>query len=261
MTATQRLTIVLATTLLAGTARAGTVSEGASRFVGFFRWSAAVPADVGRALELYRRGDVLHAAAAADAGLRAEDAGPFREELLLVRSLALAERGWSRDAEDGFRAILEADAPSPYYPLALLGLIESRHRQDRVDEVVDAYERYWERPWRDGDRRARKIRNLLAAYGDVRAPRHWLTESEADLVARPSELARAIELCKDRVTERLLYLAGVDLFRAGEYSRSLEALERIGLVSLYFPYALYTSAQDHYALGDVDEAQTRVALL
>jgi hypothetical protein len=256
-----RLTIVLLCSLACGTARAESASQLGSRFTHFFRWNGRIPENVRVTLDLYERGDLFGAAATADAAVRSAPPDPFHDELLLVRSLALAERGWSREAEDGFRAILESDEPSPYYPLALLGLIESSHREDRIDAVVEAYTRYWEKPWQDGDRRSLKIRNLLDAYGELRAPSPRLSEREAVLVARPTELARELEFGKERVSERLLYLSGVALFRAGEYTRSIEALDRIAVVSLYFPYGLYTAAQDHYALGDVAASEARIALL
>lgn len=220
-----------------------------------------MPPDLRAALDLYETGRSLDAAAAAQKGLAANREPFARDELLLVRSLALADLGWRTTAEQSFTALLESEPPSPYYPLALLGLVESRHRDGRLDAVADACDRYWRRPYDGSTRRDRRLQNLLDAYGELRPAAVRPTEQESALLDRPSTLAQKLVLRRERVSERVLYVCGLDLFRAGEYQRSLDALERIGIASFYFPYALYTGAQDLYALGDTAEAESHVGLL
>jgi hypothetical protein len=252
---------VLIAVLLAGQAPAAPAPAGVARFFEFFTWSPRISPDLRTALDLYQHGRLLEAAAAAQRGLRTPREPWARDELLLIRSLALADLGWTIPAERSFAALLETEEPSPYYPLALLGLVEARHREGRLESVVDAFERYWERPWSSTTRRDRRRQNLLDAYGELR-PAGWrLTEGEAALLARPAELAEKLQLRRERASERLLYVCGLDLFRAGEYRRSLDALQRIGMASFYFPYALFTAAQDLYALGRSGEAQDRVGML
>ncbi|MGH7899318.1 MAG: hypothetical protein ACREQQ_15285, partial [Candidatus Binatia bacterium] len=86
-------------------------------------------------------------------------------------------------------------------------------------------------------------------------------DDETDLIGNPAKLAQKLAHRKERPSERLLYLCGLDLFRLKDYAASLEALERIGVVSFYSPYALYTAAQDLYALERRDDARARIALL
>lgn len=252
-----RLLLALFWTVLAA-ADASAADGPVGRFLGFFRWTPAVPPAARTALDAYRDGRFLEAVAVGGAGLRAGEAGAFRDDLLLLRGLALAEVGWRREAAETFAALLELPEPSPYYPLALLELVECRHQEGRLDAVAEAYSRHAAKAWSGASPRWRRIRGLLEAYGDLRAPSASPTHDERELALKPALLAEKLHGRKERPSERLLYLVGFDLFRLGKYRESLGALERIGRVSFYRPYALYTAAQDLYALGDASEARKRI---
>ncbi|MGH7897699.1 MAG: tetratricopeptide repeat protein, partial [Candidatus Binatia bacterium] len=153
------LVALLSALLSANTLDAANPPERAASLRRFFSWSSWAPQELRLALEDYENGRLFDAAAAADRGLRSPEAQGFRDDLLLVRGLALAELGWRKEAAESFSGILEASVPSPYYPLALLGLVESHHRGGRYEAVAAAYRRYFERPWRGGSRRDKLIRN------------------------------------------------------------------------------------------------------
>ncbi len=224
----------------------------------FFTWHAAGPPEILRALEDYEQGRLFDALAAASASLSSPDAKPFRDEAYLIRALALADLGWREQAAQSFAAVLEGQRVSPYYPLALLGLIESYHADGRFDAVAEAYERYFEKPWKDSNRRSLLIRNRFSAYGEIRTGGSRYTTEENDLLSKRASLIEKLRERKERPSERLLYLAGLDLFRIGRYSASLHALERIGIASPYHPYGLYTSAQDLNALGRTKRSRAKI---
>lgn len=257
----------LLVSLLAGAALAwpagAAETPGRSRLAavaGFFSWRTTPPAALDSALDDYARGAFFAAIGAATVELSRGEA-TFRDEAHLVRGLALEALRWNGEAAESLRVVLESDPPSPYYPLALLGVVESYRREGRLDAVAEAFDRYFTAPWRGRDLRSRLIRNLLSAYGELREPGRDPTDAPSDLAMHPSRLAEALRNRKERPSERLLYLVGESLFAAGRYAESLDALERIGLVSLYHPYAAYAAAQDLYALGRPNEARRRLESL
>ncbi|MGH7823101.1 MAG: tetratricopeptide repeat protein, partial [Candidatus Binatia bacterium] len=221
--------------------------------VGFFSWRAPLPEGLDAALAAYEDGRYVSAVAAAGEVLDSGDAAPYHDDAHLLRGLSFAALGWPDLAVRSFDAVLEADV-SPYYPLALLGLVEAHHEEGGIAAVGEAYLRRFATPWTGDDRRSRRVRNWLVAYGDVRESGAKLTAAERDLLLRPSELSERLALSRERPTERLLYLAGLDLFRAGRHEEALDALARIAMTSPYFAYALYTSAQALFALGRAETA-------
>lgn len=227
----------------------------------FFTWHAAGSSGISKALEFYGNGRLFDVLAATAETLNAPATEPFHEEAYLIRALALADLGWREQAAQSFAAVLETEGVSPYYPLALLGLIESYHADGRFDAVVEAYGRYFEKPWKGSDRRSLLLRNRFFAYGRLRTAGSRITREEEDLLAKRDWLSEKLHERKERPSERLLYLAGLDLFRVGRYSESLRALERIGMMSFYYPYALYTSAQNLHALGRDKRARKKIETL
>lgn len=230
-----------------------------SEVLRFFTWRASGPATILKAIEEYESGRLFGALAAAEEGLEAPGLERFHDEAYLVRALALAELGWREEAARSFAAVLESKRVSPYYPLALLGLVEAYHAEGRSDAVAEAYGRYFETPWKGSDRRSSRIRNLFLTYGELRTSRRRAEEEE--LLRAPSRLAEKLRERKERPSERLSYLAGLDLFRIGRYSASLRALKRISILSFYYPYTLYTSAQAEHALGREKQARAKVEAL
>jgi tetratricopeptide (TPR) repeat protein len=104
------------------------------------------------------------------------------------------------------------------------------------------------------------VRSYLDAYGELRDG-GGLTEDERDLLAHPARLGERIPLRKERPSERLLYLCGLDLLRLGRFRESLDCFDRIGVPSLYYPWALYGAAQDLYAADEIEHALEVLARL
>jgi hypothetical protein len=219
----------------------------------------SLPPELERALDAYTAGRWF---AALEALAGAERTAPesHRDDLDLVRGSILAELGWHADAARSFAAVLDGPGPGPYYPLALLRLVEEHRADGRLGAVSRDLARYLEDPWRLDDDRGRRVRELFAAYGDLReeGPR---TALERERLAGRRTWRRQGVLERDRPSERLLYLGALDLLRSRLYDRSFVLLDRIAVTSPYHPFALHTAAQDLYAAGRRADAEHRIGEL
>jgi hypothetical protein len=219
----------------------------------FFSWRSAVPPALRSAVSRYEEGRPFAAIRQA-ARVLDSSAAEFHDDAHFIGALSFEELGWPDLAARSFVAVLERQEPSPYYPLAVLGLVEGAHAEGRSEAVVEAYRRYVAKPWKAKDRKQLRARNLFFAYGDLREGGPEPTQGERELLSKPSELAAKLSLARERPADRLLYLSGLHLFRTGGYEETLEALRPIAVSSPYFRYALYTSAQALFALGRGDDA-------
>lgn len=208
-----------------------------SRVVGFFSLGSGVPDDVAAAIDDWEA--ERHEAALASLARAASTPGleRHRDEIHLVRGLVLDDLDWRDEAAAAYAGVLETSPPSPYHPLALLRLVESRRALGDRDAVIEAYRRHFAKPWAEKSVRAQAIRNVLEAYGDLRTPGDPTSAEERALLVSPTRLADLVREAKERPAERIAYLAGLELAAAGHLREAVDAFDRVGLSSPYHRFA------------------------
>jgi TolA-binding protein len=234
------------------------LSRGAGRVGGFFRSIGRLflptPLDptLRRALETYAKGDYfttyLHAAA-----LKAKRDPKLTDEANLLAGLAAADAGLRDEAAIALAAVLEADPPSPYYPVALATLLELDLRLGNAKGAAREAKKYlggfWMRP---SSAHTATVKAIFLESGNI-SP---LSRPRYDPRVNPSERDTRQE---DHPAERALYLAGVALLGGKQFETAIDCLESLTPKSVYFVYARYAMGQAYYGLQEVDDAADTLA--
>ena len=214
---------------------------------GLFTWMEAIPAPYCDSLKAYEEGRFLDVLADLR-GLRPGEIENGRDDADFLRALALRGLGWNDLAISLLTSVLESQPPSPYYSMALAELVEIHYRGERMGAVVETFRHYFDRPLRTDYPDARHIADRFFEFGTLRSGRAKLSSKEKQLLASPDELRVRLKDQREQPADRVLYLSGQALFRLDWYAESFRTLRQIGLESPYYPYALYTIAQDLFAL-------------
>ena len=190
----------------------------------------------------------------------------------------LAQEGSVTDVTQAFDALMGLEHVNPVMESFGLRCLADAAWRDELKDSVTLYGRAMALPQSDASWRANAIkRHLAAATGETRAVRDYLLASPVhrDLSAEKAWLTLQIERlgeAVDTAPEPLLvrYLLGRALYRAGEWSRSLEVLtevlvqleeeppkamvDEVGLVSQLAEASRYIVARAALASGEVQVA-------
>ncbi len=234
------------------------ITRGVGAVGGFFRsigrllLSKPLDPALAEAVETYAKGDYfttyLHAA-----GLKAHGNPDLADEADLLLGLSAADAGLRDEAAHALTAVLEADPPSPYYPVALATLLDLDLRLGNTKYATREASKYlgnfWLQPSSAAEATIKAIFLETGNLSPLSRPRYDPSVAPIDRDTRQ----------EDHPAERAAYLAGVALLAGRQFEKAIDCLESLTPKSVYFVYARYAMGQAYYGLRDLDSAAGTLA--